>query len=314
VCRRLIPGVVLSTARPSLQTELAKATIAGTAPLGFEHVIWIEERSYLRNVRARVSSDGGTLRADDLVCIEPLTIARQAILAVFLVSPAYFSIGGVYTFERCVVSARDHCTGGAPIAGETLSRTLRNVLMWKSPAVWNVVSPSRVMAMLDRYFRCGIWSVDRMALALRSMWSSLCTPFPEQSFLGFMTALESLLLTQSTEITHTLAERVAALVGRTAQERIEAYGQTKRLYKTRSQLIHGKAFPKRGTFNARSLYVSSKEANIPIDQLHSALALSLSVLRGVLVNPTLLRLMQARQSEGKINENIDDFFLGRLFR
>lgn len=85
-----------------------------------------------------------------------------------------------------------------------------------------------IVQTLESYFRPGSFRVDRMAVALTSLWSSLCTPFPDQAYVSLSMVLEALLSTQEMEITHILAERCACALSETDKP-IAVYRRVKKL-------------------------------------------------------------------------------------
>ena len=56
---------------------------------------------------------------------------------------------------------------------------------------------------------------------------------------NYCSALESLLITSPTELTYRLSQRVAWLLGETAEERYELFQQLKDAYDFRSKVVHG---------------------------------------------------------------------------
>ena len=60
----------------------------------------------------------------------------------------------------------------------------------------------------------------------------------------YTTCLEILFSTDSSEISHKLAERVALFLGRTFEERKQLFNCVKRLYSVRSKVVHGDVFSK----------------------------------------------------------------------
>jgi hypothetical protein len=83
--------------------------------------------------------------------------------------------------------------------------------------------------------------MDRLAVALSTFWTSASARYPEQTFLGLCTALEALLSTQQQEITHQLAERAALVFRATAgADAVGIYKTVKKLYSTRSNIVHGR--------------------------------------------------------------------------
>ncbi len=106
----------------------------------------------------------------------------------------------------------------------------------------------------------------------------------------YCSALESLFGTGSAELTHKLSERVAAIVGKSQEIRLQKYQLMKRAYGLRSKIVHG------GTF--------SKEN---VAEVHDVLKDIDDVLRKILLqafsDSHLLDLLSAR------GEDIDEYFL-----
>jgi len=130
-----------------------------------------------------------------------------------------------------------------------------------------------------------------MGMALKYFLNALYTPHPEQAFIGLTTALEALLSTQSMEITHILAERIGVLLRRRSSDGLSIYRWVKDLYKTRSKIVHGKVFPKKGTLHSESLFITSKRSNVPISELKSLVELTILVINSVFREQTLLKIV-----------------------
>lgn len=61
----------------------------------------------------------------------------------------------------------------------------------------------------------------------------------------YTTCLEVLFSTDSSEISHKLAERIALFLGDTFEERKRLFDRVKRLYSVRSKVVHGDVFPQK---------------------------------------------------------------------
>ena len=148
-------------------------------------------------------------------------------------------------------------------------------------------------------------------MALNALWESLCTPFPAQAYLSLTTVLESILTTddEKTEITHRLAERVAALLTRNGEERVRIYRQVKELYNIRSKLIHGKAHPKKGPITMDKLSVTAKFGIVPATATEQLAGIALKVLKSALRNKDLVTLIQSKQGKGARSKALSDFFV-----
>jgi hypothetical protein len=148
-----------------------------------------------------------------------------------------------------------------------------------------------------------------MAVALSSLWAGICTPFVHHTFLSLTIVLEALLGDRGPEITHKLAERAAALIGRTRAQRPLQYRVVKDLYDIRSRLVHGDAHVKKGTVTWDSFHISAKKAIVPVTKLAELGHVVNQVVHAVLSQRDLLAIIQKPQSEDKTSRELDDFFL-----
>lgn len=65
------------------------------------------------------------------------------------------------------------------------------------------------------------------------------TPIPNEKITFYCSALEALLSTSQSELSHQIAERVAVLCSKELAERVEIYKFIKGSYSFRSKYIHG---------------------------------------------------------------------------
>jgi hypothetical protein len=86
--------------------------------------------------------------------------------------------------------------------------------------------------------------MDRIAVALWTYWTAACARYPEQTFLGLCTVLESLFSTNEQEVTHQLAERAAVVARMLGADGIGVYKGIKHLYGIRSNIVHGRGATK----------------------------------------------------------------------
>jgi len=86
----------------------------------------------------------------------------------------------------------------------------------------------------------------------------------------YCSALETLLSTSTTELTHRISERVALLIADTEQGRIATYEEMKKLYSIRSAVVHGSDIPRKHLANLA-------ESSTRCDQIVRAVAFRLSV-------------------------------------
>jgi len=183
----------------------------------------------------------------------------------------------------------------------------------KSIAKINTRHVTRYGKLFDEYYREGIWSVDRYAMALAHFWGALCTQFPDQALLGVTSTLECLLSTKNMEIIHTLAERSALILHNKSSERLKKYNEVKNIYAVRSKLVHGKAFVKKGPINQESLCVSPKYMVVPKSVLSQAFNVAFNILIAIINNKKVMDIIQKRKSEDKITNELDAYYTAALF-
>jgi len=75
----------------------------------------------------------------------------------------------------------------------------------------------------------------------------------------YSTCLEILFSTDSSEISHELAERVALFLGQTFEERKRIFNRVKGLYSVRSKVVHGDVFSKASLGRLREISLDADD-------------------------------------------------------
>lgn len=316
----IIPGVWLQRLSGKLKRVIENQTnglpIQAQASFRATHAVLIDEDKYLGTLKNRLNSESKQLQSNDLVLLDAESIAKQVMLSLILTRRIRFMFRGIHTLS--LDSTAGHKVYRPISYSHTqfyeVSPLMTFALGGKNWSTQRITKkPINEMAIkLDRYFRSGIWWTDRLGMGLKYLWNALCTTVPEEAFINLMTALEALLSTQPTEISHILAERVAVLLRTDSLSGLNVYRRVKNLYNTRSKIVHGKAFPKKGTLNSESLFITAKQSNIPRSELKSLTDTTISVINSILREPDLLKAIQTKKREDKINEDVDKFFAKRL--
>jgi len=276
------------------------------------HILSVCEAEYLSGLQQRLKRESKDVPEETLV--EHRSIAKHVAMALLLTGPIHFEIAaGNYHLEK--KDGKWVCRAWGTIGlGPRMASNTYFPTCYVSTKRIRADSLRVMMVKLDRYFRSGWWWHDRLGMTLEYFWNGICTSHPEQAFLSLTTAMEALLTTQSTEITHNLAERVAVLLGNTCELRLAKYRQVKKLYDTRSKIVHGKVFPKKGPLNSGTLAVGPKFSNVPPDDLKSILEITLGLIRTTFRRPSLLSIIQTKQKESKTQEQLNHYFLTQLFK
>jgi hypothetical protein len=311
---KVVPGILLLRL-----TGILKQTIDDQRlpQLGFRatHVVCIDVDEYFRLLKDRLAREGKQIPADGIpASLDAESLAKQVLLTLTLIGPVKFAFRGIYTLERNATSKKPlyRLAAWANRPLQEVSTLMAAALPWGVTQRISARHIAQTAMKLDRYFRSGIWWSDRLAMGLKHLWNGLCSPIPEQAFLDLTIALEALLSTRSEEITHILAERVSVLLRRNSSDGLSLYRTMKHLYKTRSKIVHGKVFPKKGTQNWESLFITAKRSNVPISELKLLTNITISVVNAVLRQEELLRIIQTTKSEDKTNQDLDDFFVKLL--
>ncbi len=314
---KIIPGVSIVQFNGKLRNHIQ--TTNKTLPLKPTfyptHIFRIDTDLYFSNLKDRAKIDGNTI--PDGTSLDVLAVLKQSILSLILSGPITFKYAGSHNFEYSRIGNKFTYTpkSWSNIVETEMSGVIESALLYGKGDVptLNIRKASIVAHKLDRYFRSGVWWVDKLAMAFGYTWESLCSHSAQQAFIGLTCSLEALLSTQTNEITHILAERVAVLTENKYERRLDVYRKIKDLYKIRSKLVHGNSSPKKGDMTTESLYVTAKGSMVPQSALRDLLYINLSVLSAVLSNKEFLGIIQPKRKEGKANTEIDDYFGKLLF-
>lgn len=107
-----------------------------------------------------------------------------------------------------------------------------------------------------------------------------------------MTVLEALLSTGGTEITHQISERTACLLERDVEGRLRVYRRMKRLYATRSQLVHGAIENRKGVITHDRLRVDAKFKIVPDQDYDDLFSFCTRLITAVLKSEQLVDLLE----------------------
>lgn len=278
------------------------------------HFIYIDQKVYLEKLKQRLKIEGHEQSEQNFSnCIDSFSLAKQAVMALIFSGLVSFSMHGVFSFSR---KGKKYTTQSYSNTNHfKISFSMASGLLGYGGNVKEIKAAkvTRYGKLLDKYYREGIWSIDRYAMALTHFWGALCTQFSDQSILGFTSTLECLLSTTNMEITHTLAERAAFILHNKPSDMLNKYNEVKSLYNVRSKLVHGKSFLKKGPINNNTLCVSPKIMNVPSDLLIQAFNLSLKILITIINNENVIGIIQNNRSEENITKGLNDYYTKALF-
>ena len=249
---------------------------------------------------------------------DPHDMAKLLLISFCLQKTIRFSKGNTYCFseekvkKRLVYSGGYRATNRQPI--ESLSYRLTYCKsLFKFKGGFNKNKLLVTIQSLERYFRPYLWYTDRLAFSLKYIWNALTAPSPDQIFLNMAIALECLLSTNSMEVTHTLSERAAVMLGNSASERFQIYQDLKNIYKTRSSIVHGRGeTKKKGPISYGSYHISPKFSEIPIEQIADITKVVFRLIQATLQDKELLSLIQTLKKEDSINKDLNKYYMKKL--
>ena len=289
--------------------EVAEDMVSGSYALVIDH------GEYNTALRRRLEKEDGALPANVHLALDAGSLVKQVAISLAIAGRIGCAFSHDIMFAR---EKRGHRHSyrlcGCAVLGTVRVSNFMRMALYEERCQLRRAEVTTLTNQFDRYFRSGRWWTDRVAMALHYFWTALCTPYPDQSFLSMMTMLEALLLSQTSELGHSLAERVAILCGKDARTRIATYRTMKRLYKVRSKLVHGSAAARKGRLDINQLFVTAKLTNVPPKELKALTDIAIQVLRAVLRERALLRVIQTKKNDQRVAEIIDEFFAERLFR
>lgn len=314
---KVLDGVWIQSASTPLGKLVRERDATHPMPRSYRvtHLIVVDTAEYLRGLKVRVEDEGGQFV--DPSSIDTAGIAIQVAVSLALTSSTYFAFRGSFGFRHRKVSGRDsYIADGTRVIEECRvpERIWSFGLLGSASEKFNTKKLRQVAKTIDRYYRSGTFSVDRVSMALGHYFEALLARSSVYSFVGLSMALESLFSTTTSEIAHTLAERTALVVPASNVSRTDRYLTIKRLYNTRSKLVHGASHTRKGPLTYNSLSVSAKMQMVPVNDLGEMGVLVGQALLAVLRNQTLLDLFQQPGSAKKVDERINSYFIDQLMK
>ena len=308
----VVPGLFVTTVSQPLRRVLDSSK--GKVPaLSFHptHAVFVDHEKYIREVRRRIQADGGTPPPTDDPRWPglPNHLARHAVISLLLLQRFRFVVaGGSYALELTRPGVyRWASWGAAPM--EQVSLAVICVLPVLPQATVDPQRLKRIAGLLDRYYRSGVWHMDRLAVALSSFWNGVCTPFMDQAFVSFTTVLEALLSDGGAEVTQKLAERTARLIGKTSTERLAIYNSVRHLYDIRSRIAHGRVHEIRGRLDWGVFHIDAKTAVVSVDDMKELGRIVNRVVLAVLGRPDIMAVIQKRQPEDAATKQLRELFV-----
>lgn len=286
------------------------------------HVIMIELQKHFDYLTALLGQEGrqipkhpfekNNIERSELY-VEADSVTRHVVMPLVLTGGLQFRVGGYHTLKvntvhkmpKYIASGYSHHIS----EGSYLQNPFSSIDAMDST---NSRLLKKTAKGLQRYYRSYSWWNDRFGIALGHFWNALCTPHLDHAFVGLSMALEAVLSTGRDEISHRVGERVAILLENDAEKRLETYKLVKRLYGTRSRLVHGAARQTKGKLTTESLAMSAKMALVPISQGKLLSHLVVAVLRALLEDRSYLSIVQNTKSEGTTDRKIDELFTSRV--
>jgi hypothetical protein len=239
----LFPGVTLERLAPEDIASKRFGTVPAL-PFRANTLLRIDGDAYETAARARLEPRSVYQPAPSSIDGTPVvlstSVTRWILTATLLITPFEFEFGPHYRTQRVSDAAREATISAAP--GE--HHAARFIGAQATPGKLFPDAVISTAQTIEEYFRLAPFRMDRIAVALGSIWTAACSQYPEQSFLGLFTVLESLFATNDYEVTHQLAERAAFVSVAIGRSGPSVYRALKQLYGLRSSIIHGRGATK----------------------------------------------------------------------
>jgi len=249
---------------------------------------------------------------------DPQDMAKLVLISFCFQKVIPFSKGNVYRFSEKRENTNIVYSGGYMATNRQPIENISHRHLYAASLAEGTFNKKKFILTihtLERYFRPYHYFVDRVAFALKYLWNAITSPFPDQIFLNMTIVLECLLSTKPMEVTHTLSERAAVMLGKSQTERLEIYQNIKKLYNLRSSIVHGRGEgKKKGIITYDSYHISPKNSQIPINEIEKLARIVFRLIQVTIEDKNLLALIQTLKKEDKINKDLDKYYLTRIFR
>lgn len=281
----------------------------------FTHLVCIDRPDYLQGVKKRIH--GAEQKLPEIFHIEKEAIVKQVLLSLFLTSSIMFEVdaGGSIKIEKKGRNRKYRGAGWSKGWFYSVPSIYQGAVVGCGVGE-KAINPKIVReyaCLLDPYLRSGIWWQDRMAAALAHLLDALCSQSMTLGFLSLMSSLEALVNTSGTDITYQIGERIAILCGKTKDERMYYFERVKKLYTTRSIIVHGQATQIKGkVITWDSLLVSPKFSVVPFEELKDLFRITILSIRSVLRDKELVQIYKSSRDEKKIRKRIVTYFVSRV--
>ena len=309
--KELIPGVRLLPYQGTICDLIQQENVYLAPDCGRvihpTHIIFIRPSTYLYRVRKRINTEGSSVPEGAVESASSPDIARQCLIAAILASRNGGSFASVFTFRR-----RDGMWRTTGFSNHRLQEVSHGNCWALSPEPLDLEQTKQLAMKIDRYYRAIVWWEDRIGMALGYLWEGLTAAYAAQTYISLIALIDSLVGTKSSG-GHSIAERVATMVGVDPTSRHEVYVEMVSLYRVRNRLVHGSAHPRKGKRTTETLSMGAKYSNIPREKMSKLIALCIQLIKSALDNPTYLSIVQSENTEDRISKKLDTFFLGNLF-
>ncbi len=240
-------------------------------------------------------------------------IAKVFLLAGTLINFITFRLGIEFTGRPLINSSKFLPMSSAFYEDEQVYLYRRlSISSLRQPSVFNPRTLKAKIISIEKYFIGEMLIYDRVGAAITHLWSSLCTPYPEQALLSVCAGLEALTVGEDKgEITYKISERIAFLLGKNPRYRLHVFREVKYIYGMRSLITHGEFYKNRKQDETWSdaLMITPKYVFAGNKALQIGTKLLCAALNHFLSDPTILQAC----AEKKHKQAIDNYFENLIF-
>jgi hypothetical protein len=241
-------------------------------------------------------------------------IAKAFLLAATLTNFTTFRIGIEFTGRPLIDSSIFRPMASTFYEDEQIYLYRRlSISSLRQPSVFKPRAFKAKIISIEKYFIGEKPIYDRVGAAITHLWSSLCTPYPEQALLSVCAGLEALTVGEDKgEITYKISERLAFLLGKNPRYRLHVFREVKYVYGMRSLITHGEFYKNRKPDEAwhDALIITPRRVFSGQKALQIGTKLLCAALNHYLSESTILQAC----AEKKHKQAIDNYFENLIFR
>jgi len=312
----IIPGVVVRKLQEQESARYGRSAGPDHNPhFNANYMVEVYADKYLEALRERVEEKNRNHVTSENLKGEIMPLLMQTGMSLHLVTGNFFCFYHSITKVRTdnvahtisvsfpVRLPRPHITGAIrdpQITVDSLDRKTRRKI-------------SAIAFRIDPIYRVGLFSNCTLSLALAHFSNALYSNFQTECFLSLCTCVEALLNSKGTEVSHTVCERLALCLSSDPDERHAIYGEMKKIYGIRSDIVHGNFRNLKKRITRRDMFIHARDpvwCLVPSERLGKLYEFASSLLELFIMQEELYELSMNHSGDAA---RMNDYFKRLIF-